>query len=142
MLIDAANHVNDTCFGNGLVMGFAHCINYADLVKTLEKFKRNLGPLPDTLQAGACVFPPFWKSRYHVVLYSAHVSCPSVPAYGSICVVLPLFCFRSAPSTFPQKTGHLSWGYFLESLVFRLHSKIGQIHLSIEAQCELHTYSG
>ena len=41
-------------------MGQADCINYAGLVETLEKsLKRKLGPLPDTLQAGACVFPPF-----------------------------------------------------------------------------------
>ncbi len=41
-------------------MGLADCINYAGLVKTLEKsFKRKLGPLPDTLQTGACIFPPF-----------------------------------------------------------------------------------
>ena len=49
-----------TRFPNGLVMGLADCINYAGLVKTLEKSsKRKLGPFPDTLQAGACVFPPF-----------------------------------------------------------------------------------
>ncbi len=42
-----------THFGNRLVIGFTDCINYAGLVKTLEKlFKRKLGPLPDTLQAG------------------------------------------------------------------------------------------
>ena len=29
----AANHKNDTCFGNRLVMGSADCINYAGLVK-------------------------------------------------------------------------------------------------------------
>ena len=34
----AANHENDTCFGSGLVMGSADCINYAGLVKTPEKF--------------------------------------------------------------------------------------------------------
>ena len=40
----AANHENDTCFGNGLVMGSADCMDYARLVKTLEKlFKRKLG---------------------------------------------------------------------------------------------------
>ena len=49
-----------THFENGLVMGSADCLYYAGLVKTPEKlFKRKLGPLPDTLQAGACVFPPF-----------------------------------------------------------------------------------
>ncbi len=32
-----ANHENDTCFKNGLVMGPADCINYAGLVKTPEK---------------------------------------------------------------------------------------------------------
>ncbi len=31
--------------------------------------------------------------------------------------------------------------YFWESLVFRLHSKIGQIHLSIEAQCDNHSHT-
>ncbi len=32
-----ANHKNDTCFGNGLVMGFSHCQNCGGLVKTLKK---------------------------------------------------------------------------------------------------------
>ena len=42
------------------MIGSADCINYAGLGKTLEKlFKRKLGPLPDTLQAGACIFPVF-----------------------------------------------------------------------------------
>ncbi len=41
-------------------MGSADCRYYAGLVKTPEKLlKHTLGPLPDTLQAGACVFPPF-----------------------------------------------------------------------------------
>ncbi len=66
----AANHENDTCFGNGLVMGSTDCIDYAGLVKTLEKLsKLKLGPLPDfaTLQAGACIFPPFQISHDHMV---------------------------------------------------------------------------
>ncbi len=33
----AFNQENDTCFGNGLVMGTADCQYYAGLVKTLEK---------------------------------------------------------------------------------------------------------
>ncbi len=41
-------------------MGLEDCINYAGLVKTLEKsLKLKLGPLPDTLLAGECIFPPF-----------------------------------------------------------------------------------
>ncbi len=63
-----ANRENETCFENGLVMGFADCVNLAGLVITLERlFKRKLGPLPDSLQAGACIFPPFWKAHDHVV---------------------------------------------------------------------------
>ena len=89
----AVNNENDTCFGNGLVMGSTDCINYVGLVKTLEKlFKRKPGPLPDTLQAGACVFPPF-------LIYFTHTSYPPVPAYGTIWIV--------PPSTFPKKTGQL-----------------------------------
>ena len=54
-----ANRENDM-FCSRLVMGLADCINLAGLAKILEKpFKRKLGPLPDTLQAGACVFLPF-----------------------------------------------------------------------------------
>ncbi len=50
-------------------MGSADCINCAGLVKTLEKlFKSKTWPLPDTLQAGACIFPPFQISHDHVVL--------------------------------------------------------------------------
>ncbi len=42
--------------------------------------------------------------------------------------------FRSAPSTFPQRRDYLLGASFRESLVIRLYSEIGQIHLSIEAQ--------
>ncbi len=78
----------------------------------------NLPPLPDTLQAGN-----------HMIAW-----CNPTPQF------LPMgqygLCFGyyvSGHSTFPQKTGHLLWGHFWESLVFILPSKIGQIHLSIEA---------
>ena len=38
----------------------ADCVSWAGLVKTPKKsFKRKRGLLPDTLQAGACIFPPF-----------------------------------------------------------------------------------
>ncbi len=63
-------------------------------------------------------------------------SFPPVPAFGSIWVVLWLLFFRSAPSTFPQRRGYLLGACFRESLVIRLHSEIGQIHFSIEAQCD------
>ncbi len=36
---------------------------------------------------------------------------------------------------FPQRRGSLLGACFRESLIFRLHSDIDQIHLSIEAQC-------
>ncbi len=62
-------------------MGLADCINLVDLTKILEKpFKRKLGPLPDTLQAGACVFLPFqnvFVSRDHVPLAMLYVICMS-----------------------------------------------------------------
>ncbi len=38
------------------------------------------------------------------------------------------------PPTLPQRRGYLLGACFRESLVIRLHSEIGQIHLSIEAQ--------
>ncbi len=83
------NHENDTCSGNRVVMGSADCLYYAGLVKTPEKlFKRTLGPLPDTLQAGACVFPPFEISLDHLVKMLNTRSIPPVPAYGSIWAVL------------------------------------------------------
>ncbi len=64
LVVVAVKRENDTCFGNGLVMGSADCLYYAGLVKTPEKlFKLKLGPLPDRLEAGACVFPPFQISR-------------------------------------------------------------------------------
>ncbi len=59
---------------------------------------------------------------------------------GSIWIVLWLSCVRSAPSTFPQRTGLLYGAISWESLVFRLYSEIGQIHLSIEAQCDQHKH--
>ncbi len=54
--------------------------------------------------------------------------------------VLWLLFFRSPPSTFPQRRGYLLGACFRESLIIRLHSEIGQIHLSIEAQCD-HLFS-
>ncbi len=64
IMIVAVNHENDTCFGNGLVMGSADRLCYAGLVKTPEKlFKCKPGSLSDTLQASACVFPLFQISR-------------------------------------------------------------------------------
>ncbi len=39
-------------------MGVADCIN-VDLDKILQKSSTHQGPLPDTMQAGACNFPPF-----------------------------------------------------------------------------------
>ncbi len=103
--------------------------------------------MPDTLQAGACIFPPFQRSRDAKqpiraigTLYTLHMYPTSqfMPT-GQYGFVLWLFCFRSAHLTFPQKTGHLLRGHFWLSLAFRLHSKIRQDHLSIEAQCGHHT---
>ncbi len=115
MRVDVAvNYENDTCFGNRLVMGSADCLYYAGLVKTPEKlFKRKLGPLPDTLHAGACVFPPFQISRDHMV------KIPPVPAFGSIWVVLWLFVPGPLPlhSHKRQVTLTPSRGHFWESLV-------------------------
>ena len=54
--------------------------------------------------------------------------------------MLWLLCFRSAPSMFQQKTSHL-YRAIWESLVFRLHSEIGQSHLSIEAHCDHHIFN-
>ena len=49
-------------------MGLADCINIAGLAKILEKpFKHKLGPLSDTLQAGACVFPTFQNVYTHTI---------------------------------------------------------------------------
>ncbi len=47
--------------------------------------------------------------------------------------------FKPVLSTFPQRRGYLIGACFRESLIIRLHSEIGQIHLSIEAQCD-HLY--
>ncbi len=64
----AANHENDTCFENGLVMGSADYMYYAGLVKHQEGcFKCKIGPLSDTLQADACLFLPF---QNHVITWS------------------------------------------------------------------------
>ncbi len=103
-------------------MGLADCINLAGLAKILEKqFKRKLGPLPDTLKAGACVFPPF-----------QNVSVSNKSRNTKIWVVLWLFRFRSAHSRFPLKTGHLLRGHFWEFLVFRLHSKLARSILALK----------
>ncbi len=101
-------------------MGFAHCINYAGLVKTLEKsFKRKLGPLPDTLQAATFVC---MSSSYLRVNMG--------------CALVILFQVRSL--NVPIKDRSPLTGPFLgvPSL------QIGQIHLSIEAHCGHHNPTG
>ncbi len=99
---------------------------------TIKGFNRSCVPLSDTLQAGAWLFPRYRKWPDHVGRFwpiesAVTRSFPPVPAFGSIWVVLWLL--------FPQRRGYLLGVCFLESLVFRLHSEIDQIHLSIEAQC-------
>ncbi len=90
-------------FGNGLVMGSVDCIYYAGLVKTPKKlFKRELGPLPDTLQAGACVFPIF------------QISPSSNLRVNMGCALIILFQVRSL--YIPTKDRSPSRGHFWESL--------------------------
>ncbi len=105
-------------------------------------FNRSCGPLSDTLQADAWLFPLYRKWPDHVGRFWPiekavnTLSFPPGPAFWSIRVVLWLLFFRSAPSSFPQGRGYLLGACFGESLVIRLHSEIDQIHLSIEAQCD------
>ncbi len=51
VLVVAVNSENDTYFENGPVMGYADCKYYAGLVETSKVV--SIGPLSDTLQAGA-----------------------------------------------------------------------------------------
>ncbi len=111
----AVNHENDTCLETDLtlVMVSADCLYYAGLVKTPKMlFKRKLGPLPDTLQAGACV--------------------PPVPTFGSIWVVLWLFVSGPLPLRSHKRQVTFS-GPFLG-----VPSHLDYT-LSIEAQCDHHT---
>ncbi len=57
---------------------------------------------------------------------------PPVPAFGSIWVVLWLLFFRSAPSTFPQKTGHLLEPFLGVPSLLRLHSKSARTILALK----------
>ena len=99
-----------TRFRNGLVMVSADCINYAGLVKTLEKlFKRKL----DLCQTHRRQVPVFSRlSKYHVS------------------GLLPL-CSQQRQVTFT--------GPFLGVPSLQITLEIGQTHLSIEAQCDHHT---
>ena len=86
----AVNHGNYTHFENRLVMGYTDCKYYVGLVETLKVISKcKPDPLSDTLQAGACIFPP------------------PVPTCGSIWIVLFDIVFQVRPSTFRQRTGHL-----------------------------------
>ncbi len=115
-------------------------------------FKRKLGCSPDPLQTGACIFPPFQIScdrvmqsiqsepsalfRIQFIPYTRIIPPSSCLWVNMGCAQVILFQVRSL--SVPQKTGHLLRDHFWECLVFRLHSKIGQIHLSVEAQCDHH----
>ncbi len=53
----AVSRKYDTYFGKGLVMGYADCKCSSVWLKHQSSFNRKLGPLSDTLQAGAWLFP-------------------------------------------------------------------------------------
>ena len=66
----AANRENDTCFGVGLVTGITDRIVYEGSDKILLKsFARQFGPLPDTLQTGACIFLSFSNVSFQINMY-------------------------------------------------------------------------
>ena len=76
-----------------------------------SSFNRKPGPLSGTLQAGAWVFPPTCRS---------------------IWVVLWVLLFRSGPSTFPQRTGHLLRAISGCPWSFRLHWKSARSILALK----------
>ncbi len=101
-------------------------VYYAGLVETpVSCLKRKPGPLSDILQAVACIFPPFQKSLNTP-------SIPPVPTCGSIWVVLWLLFFKSAPCTFPQRTGHLLGAISGSPWSLRLHSKLPRTILALK----------
>ncbi len=113
----AVNHENDTCFENGLVMGYADCKCYAGLVETSKVVSIISLALCQTHCKQVPVFSHLSKSDLIMwASFDANTrSTTPVPTYGSIWVVLWLLFFRSAPSTFPQKNrspsrGHSSLG--------------------------------
>ena len=72
-------------------MGVADCLIQAGLVKVLQKsFKRQFGPLPDTLQAGACIFQLFPLPIQFLLV-----------GQNGLCLLV--IRFRSTPSTFPDR---------------------------------------
>ena len=99
---------SDTCFLEKACDGLCRLLRFTGFwLKHHKGFNRACGPLSDTLQAGALLFPCYRKWP--------------VPAFKSIWVVLWLLFFRCAPSTFPQMRGYLLGACFRESLVIRLH---------------------
>ena len=86
-------------------------------LKHQSSFNLKLGPLSDTLHAGACL--------------RSICSIPPVLTSGSIWVVLWLFVFRSAPSKFPQKTSHLLVAISGSPGLFRSHSKLARTIFSL-----------
>ncbi len=72
----------------------------------------------DTLQAGACVYPPFQKSLDHYMLtHVAYLQFLPSDQYG-LCFG---YCFFF--SRFPQRTGHFLGAISRSPKSFRLHSK-------------------
>ena len=111
-----------------LVMGSADPKGHAGLVKTPEKlFKHKPGPLPDTLQAAPCIFPPWGP----VCCGSTHVSCCQfLPAYqyGSC-----FGCLVSGPLRIHSHKDRSPFGgHFCESTVFRLRLKWARSILALK----------
>ncbi len=123
----AVNHENDTCFGNGLVMGYLppeapYKAIGAGVLRSTMKMTRFGNVLvmgyADCKCLAGLVETPNVVSIVSLALCQTHCkqvpdfsrlsksdantrSIPPVPTCGSIWVVLWLLFFRSAPSTFP-----------------------------------------
>ncbi len=77
----------------------------------------------------------YWSVHFFLIKHTYYMHLPSSTFACKCRTSMVYLFFRSAPSTFPRVRGYLLGAFFRESLVITLYSEIGQIHLSIEAQC-------
>ena len=101
--------------------------------------------MPDTLQAGTCLFPPFQISCDNVVKFNQSQPSTHLTHVAFLQFLTPGqygLCFSYLVSGLLPLRSHKRQvtfsGPFLEVPSHKITLEIGQNHLSIEAQCDYH----
>ncbi len=99
----------DTCFAEKVCVGLCHLTKSMDRIETPYGFQSIVWPFVRHTVSMCLIFPALPEvAKVTWARLTNHRQCKSIvnppdPTYGSTWVVLWLFVFRSAPSTFPNR---------------------------------------